>query len=276
MADSRQDLDWVPPRAPSQEAWDAMSSEERRRTVDALPSWMTEGELTAPEGDLHYLAKEGARDALTGWFRGRARGFYVGAEAIVYYPDERRFSPDICVVLDVEPGTRERWVVSDEGKGLDFTLEILVSGDRRKDLRDNVRRFAHLGIPEYFVYEVREQRIHGWRLPPGGSVYQPILAQRGRYASETLGLELANDCGRLRFFAGNATVYETPELLEQLSKTTTQLHGRLIEAAAALEASERVREESERVREESERAREGQRAELEAALAEIARLKGET
>ena len=262
-----------------------MSAEERQRAVEALPAWMTEAELTPPEGDDHYLAKEGARDALSGWFRGRRRGFYVGAETIVYYPGERRFSPDVCVVLDVEPGRRERWVVSAEGKGLDFALEILVSGDRRKDLRDNVEFYAGLGIPEYFVYEVRTQRIHGFRLPPGGGAYRPILAQAGRYASEVLAIDLALEDGRLRFYAGNAAIFETPELLERLSKTTTQLEARLIEANTerdelakerdvAAEARDEIAKERDVAAEERDeiaKERDELRAQLEAALA---RLKG--
>src|SRR5262245_36984624 len=41
------------------------------------------------------------------------------------------------------------WVVAEEGKGLDFVLEVLHKGDRNKDLVENVERYAQLGIPEY-------------------------------------------------------------------------------------------------------------------------------
>lgn len=45
-------------------------------------------------------------------------------------------------------------VVADEGKGLDWVLEVVCHGDRRKDLVENVKRYAALGIPEYFIYDV--------------------------------------------------------------------------------------------------------------------------
>ncbi len=258
MADTGTDTTAETPRAPSVSAWAAMSEAERRRAVAALPSWLTEAEASPPEGDDHYLAKEAARDALTGWFKGRGRGFYVGCETVVYYPDARRFAPDLMVVLDVEPGRREKWVVSAEGKGLDFVLEVLVSGDRHKDLRDNVELYASLGIPEYFVFDVRRLRLHGWRLGPQGGAYQPVLPQHGRYASEVLGLELLVEGGGLRFALGNAPVLDTRELLARVSEAmeeqVTQLEARLAESEAARAESE---------------------ARLAEALAEIARLRGE-
>ena len=47
-------------------------------------------------------------------------------------------------------------MVSHEGEGLDFVLEVRVSGDRTKDFETNVKRYARLGIPEYFAFA--EQR----------------------------------------------------------------------------------------------------------------------
>ena len=92
------------------------------------------------------------------------------------YPGERGFSPDILAVLGVEePDEDERlsWVVADEGKGLDFVLEVLHRGDRDKDLVENVERYAQLGIPEYFVYDRARQQIHGFRLPAGSLPRSP-------------------------------------------------------------------------------------------------------
>ncbi len=237
-----------------------MDEAERKRVVDALPSWMTDAELSPPEGDDHYFAKEGARDALSGWFEGRGRGVYVGCEKVVYYPDTQRFSPDLIVVLDVEPGRREKWVVDAEGRGLDLALEVLVAGDRHKDLHDNVARYASLGIPEYFVYDLRRGRIHGWRLPDASArTYQPIVPQLGRYASAVLGLDLLLEADGLRFAAGNARVFETRELLARVSAAMESQVARL--EARLLERDARLAERD---------------AQLAAALAELARLKGET
>ena len=78
---------------------------------------------------------------------------YLACELPVYYPGERMFAPDVIAVMDVEPHSRMRWVVSAEGKGLDFALEVHVAGERRKDLERNVERFARLGIREYFLFD---------------------------------------------------------------------------------------------------------------------------
>ena len=52
------------------------------------------------------------------------------AELPIYYPDEAMFAPDLIAVVDVETHERRSWVVSQEKKGLDFVLEINVSGDQ--------------------------------------------------------------------------------------------------------------------------------------------------
>src|SRR5688500_3391700 len=98
-----------------------MDAETRARIVDALPTdipW----ELHPPEGDEHREPKDAARDALGEHFRRKGRRAYVSSELVTYYPGQPRFCPDVLVVLDVEPHPRSRWVVSAEGKGLDFVL----------------------------------------------------------------------------------------------------------------------------------------------------------
>ena len=60
-------------------------------------------------------------------------------------------------------------MVALEGRGLDIAIEIHVRGDRMKDVDRNVKRYAHLGIPEYFTYEVLAGRLCGYRLPSAGS-----------------------------------------------------------------------------------------------------------
>ena len=73
------------------------------------------------------------------------------------------------------------WVVLDEGKALDLAIEIVHSGDRNKDLISNVARYARLGIPEYFVYDQRRQRLYGFSLPASGQLrYESITPSGGR------------------------------------------------------------------------------------------------
>ncbi|ADO74957.1 Uma2 family endonuclease [Stigmatella aurantiaca] len=141
------------PRAPTQQAWESMSAQERARAVAALPGEVTWEEMAPPEGDRHFQAKVRALDALKGYFTRQRRKVYLAAELPVYYPGEKRFATDLLAVLDVEPHERDKWVVSAEGKGLNFVLEVHVGGDRKKDASLNVERYARLGIPELLESE---------------------------------------------------------------------------------------------------------------------------
>lgn len=225
------------PRAPSQAVWNGLTAAERAAVVAGLPCYMTEAELSPPEGDHHANARSLARDTLRDHYQRIGRRAYVGSDLIVYYPDERRFAPDLFVVLDVEPGNRDAWIVSAEGKGLDFVLEVLYHGDRAKDLAENVRFYAQLGIPEYFVYDRARQRVHAWRLTEGR--YLPILPQRGLHPSEVLGFGVAIEDGRLRFYLAEAVLPEPHELLARAQKVADQLMARLDEEERARAESER-------------------------------------
>ena len=209
-------VDPLDPRAPSREIWEQLTEAERRYVVMTLPS---EFPLTEPpEGDPHRIPKEKAHEALREFFRSRQRQVYLSAELPVYYPNERMFAPDLIAVLDVENHERNSWVMSHEGKGLDFALEINVAGNRKKDFEDNVVRYARLGIPEYFAFDVPRQRLLGWRLPSADSkTYDAIVPQAGRLASRVLELDLCLEASRLRFFSGNAPLLDAQELIVRLS-----------------------------------------------------------
>ncbi len=258
--------------APSQAEWDALTSEQRRRVVDALSPSLTDAEAAPPEGDLHLAAKTGALDALRGFFGRRGgRGVYVASELAVYYPAARRFAPDLLVVFDVDPHARTKWVVSHEGRGLDFVLEVHHGGDRKKDAETNVRRYAELGIPEYFVFDLARARLYGHRLPsPDARAYVPILPQGGRHSSEALELDLGVEGGRLRFYAGNAPILETGEWVERLAGMLDDVQRRVEDEGRRAEAAERrAEEEARRAADEARRAEdEARRAEDEARRAE--------
>jgi len=227
-------LDPHDPRAPTLEQWEAMSDSARRQVVDALPSEFPR--LHPPEGDRHRIPKERALESLREYFRRLRRRVYLSSELPVYYPGERIFGPDVLAVLDVEPHPRERWVVADEGRGLDFVLEVHVSGDRAKDLEENVTKYARLGIPEYFVYEPTRARLFGYRLVPGRAEYQPIVPQEGRWTSTTLGLDLAMEGQRIRFYHGSAALPEAEELIVRLGAMIDDIVTREEETARQLEA----------------------------------------
>ena len=266
-------LDPNDPRAPTREQWDTMSPAERERVTDALPTGLPL-ETHPPEGDVHRKAKQGALGTLEEFFRRAGRRVYLSSELAVYYPGEPSIAPDVLAVLDVPSHDRMRWVVANEGRGLDFALEVLVAGDRKKDLEANVARYARLGITEYFVYDRARARLYGHRLGPAGAeMYQRVVPQGGRYASSVLGLDLVIDGEKLQFFAGNAALEDSDQMIARLRSMMDNVLARAEqESARAEQEAARAEQEAARADAAEKRAGETQRA-LEDALAEIERLR---
>lgn len=251
-----------------------MTDRERDAVVAALPS---ELELGPPEGDIHRLAIEAAKDPLAGHFERLKRNIYISSDLAVYYPGERIFAPDLIAVLDVDPHPREKWIVDQEKRGLDFVLEVHVGGDRTKDFRQNVERFARLGIKEYFVFDPVRLLVRSYALSEEGRTYEPVLGQHGRFPSRVLGLELGLEDGKLRLLYNGARVPETRDLLGRAEKLLSDVmtrHEDAVRRAEDVEATlvaERAEREAERAEREAERAaRDATEAEL---RAEIERLK---
>lgn len=237
------------PVTPSPEAWAALSPAEQDAFRLAVYAALERQAELMPEGKPHSTAKISAFSVLSDFYDRIGRHVYLATDLPVLYPGEAAFCPDLIAVLDVEdPGvadTRPWWMVSREGRGIDLALEILYSGDRQKDLVSNLARFARLGIPEYFVYDRKNQRTYGYRLvAPGASTYRTIPPRSGRLASKVLGLELGVVDDRLRFFYGEAEVPEARELIGRLDALVEQRERRLEEEIALrLEAERRLAEE---------------------------------
>jgi Uma2 family endonuclease len=258
-------FDPADPRAPSVAEWERMPADERARVLAMLPAEVPL-DLLPNEGDPHRKATRGALDALDGYFKSSGRKIYLSSGLAVYYPGESRFAPDLLAVADVEPYDRSSWIVTAEGKGLDFVLEVHVAGDRKKDEKTNVERYAQLGIREYFYFDRANPRLACYRLPgptvPGGTpakVYQRVVPQVGRFASEVLGLDLVLVGTRLRFFAGSALLEDADEMIARLGSMLDKVIEGQEELAGKLTEEQRLREDAER--------------KLAEALAEIERLK---
>jgi len=262
-------IDYADPRAPSEEAWSRMTEEERKAWVEALPASVP-FELYPPEGDLHSGAKDGIASALSEFYRSVGKRMYISKELATYYPDERVFCPDVLVVSDVETHPREKWVVSHEGKGLDLVIEVYVAGDRKKDFDRNVKRYARLGIREYFAFDRKHMQLSAFRLPESNAgVYVPIVPQAGRYSSQVLQLDLALERERIRFYYGTAPLAEANELIERLERVVNDVTARAEQdamraAEALLLAEQRAEREAQRAEREAQRAQE-----LERRLAEL-------
>jgi Uma2 family endonuclease len=225
------------PIAPTEERWRAMTQAERDRLLEDVLDALSDPQSAMSEGRPHKKAKSKALDMLGLHFRAMGRRIYLAEEMAVLYPGQEPLSPDVLALLDVEePEDDERmaWVVADEGKSLDWVLEVLYTGDRKKDLVDNVERYAALGIPEYFVYDRRQQRIHGFRLA-GPKRYQPIVPQAGLYRSAVLGVDLAIVEASLRFYQGAAELYDTAHLIRRLQGMVESLETRSVQAEVRAE-----------------------------------------
>jgi len=280
-------FDPADPRAPSVDQWERMLPDERALVVAMLPTEVPL-ELVPNEGDPHRKAKRGALDSLDGYFRRTRRKIYLSSELAVYYPAERRFAPDLLAVTDVEPHERTSWIVAQEGKGLDFVLEVHVAGHRRKDENTNVERYARLGVQEYFYFDRTRLRVAAYRLPAGGraTAYERIVPQSGRFASDVLGLDLALEGSRLRFFAGNAPLEDADEMIarlgsmldkviagqEEAEQLAEELAAKLAEEQRLRADEQRLRADEQRRREDEQRRREDAERQLAEARAEIERL----
>jgi Uma2 family endonuclease len=252
------------PMAPSAEVWEALSPAQRAAVVAALPGEVTYDEMAMPEGDLHLRAKIGALTALRGYFARQKRRIYFASELPIYYPDEPRFAPDLIAVLDRDDVPRSRWVVSAEGKGLDWVLEVHVGGDRKKDAELNIGRYARLGIPEYFLYDRARNRLAAYRLAsPDAEVYTPIVPNHGLYESRVLGLDVQVDKDRLRFYAGTALLLESDEIIARVQEMYDEAQRRAEEETRLRDEAERRAENEARRREEAEQEVAQLRAELE-------------
>lgn len=216
-----------------------MSPAERERFLIQVNDALSDPQRTMSEGRPHKKAKSRAVDMLGLHFKAMGRAIYVAEEMAAVYPGVEVFTPDVLAVLDVEqPEDDERmaWVVADEGRGLDLVLEVLHRGDRKKDLVDNVERYASLGISEYFVYDRGKQQIHGHRLAgPGARRYQRIVPQAGRYHSTVLGLDLVLQGGSLRFYQGMSELIGSSDLIDRLAGMVDSLEAKAEQAETKVE-----------------------------------------
>src|SRR5262249_15624054 len=181
------------------------------------------------------------------------RRIYLAAELPIYYPGEPRFAPDLLAVLDCDDVARGKWVVSAEGKGLDWVLEVHVGGDRKKDAERNVARYARLGIPQYLLYDRARNQLAAYRLASSEArTYTAIMPNHGIYESHVLGLDVQVAKDRLRFYAGTALLLESEELIGRLQEMYDDAQRRADDEAQRREEAEqeiaRLRAELERLK----------------------------
>ena len=176
--------------------------------------------------------------------------------------------PDMMVAFNVPAAEIEEtngYVIDEVGKAPDLVLEVASSSTGDNDYRNKRRRYAELGVPEYWRFDHTGGRYHGAalagdRLAPSG-VYRPVdmYTESGGEIwgySEALGLSLCWVNRRLLFW-DRANRRYLPDLPEAEARADTE---------AARAYTEAVRADTEAVRADVEAAR----ADTEAARADAA------
>ena len=136
-----------------------------------------------PQNTRQLVAIVDCFDCLRRHWRGR-RDMFVGSGQFVYWgpdyhdrgsPDYSPAAPDVYVAFGVANRHRNSYVVWEEGKPPDFVLEVVSPSSRREDEEDRPRKYARMGVPEYFRYDpegVLEPPLAGFALGAGG--YAPL------------------------------------------------------------------------------------------------------
>ena len=188
------------------------------------------------------------------------------AADILVYPEEgnnkNSIAPDVLVALGLGPHKRSSYFVWREGKPPDWVLEVASPGTQAKDRNLKRRRYAEMGVREYWLFDPKgdvypqgEPPLQGFELLDGE--YQPLesrLVDGERVIrSEVLGLDVRVDGELLRFrdAATGRNIRHRPEV--EADEKRAQAAAERAEARADREAAARL-------------AAEARVAELEAAL----------
>jgi Uma2 family endonuclease len=214
-----------------------MTPAERDREEERILGVLDEYREAMSEGTRHSRPKINAYKDLGDHFSRVGRRVFLATELAVLYPAHPVVVPDLLAVMDAAEPEREResWRVVEEGRGIDLVLEFRNLGKKHKDLVDNVKDYAGLGVAEYFSLDCRSKMLRGWRLAsPGARFYTQMVPQGGVFPSQVLDLELGIAQGRLRFFKNMAQIPTSEELLGRVQEMTDAYQHRLEEAERLL------------------------------------------
>ena len=225
---------------------------------------------------------------------GSARPQALVAADILMYPEEgnnrNSIAPDVLVAFGIGTHKRSSYFVWEEGKPPDWILEVASPGTQAEDRGHKRRRYAEIGVPEYWMFDPKggvyprgTPRLQGLKLVDGEyHPLEPKVVDGERVIhSEVLGLDVRVD-GELLRFRDPATgkdvrhrdEIEADEELAQAAAERAQAVAERAEAAieraqaeTRQEAAQRKSAEARAEREAASRAKaEARVAELEAAL----------
>ena len=143
---------------------------------------------------------------------GSARPKALVAADILVYPEKgnrrNNIAPDVLVGLGLGTHKRSSYFVWEEGKPPDWVLEVASPSTKKKDLDDKRRKYAEMGVPEYWMFDAKGDvyppgtpRLQGLKLADGE--YRPLKSRlvdgQRMIRSEVLGLDVRVDGELLRF-----------------------------------------------------------------------------
>ncbi len=149
---------------------------------------------TMPELTPHHIAVKLAIESLDYHLDKSGQECLCVGNVLLYdLPGQRRrfLSPDIILFLTPPPGGQARVYKAWEGDLPDLVAEVLSDSTLAKDLGEKKKRYAQLGIAEYWIFAPPEFHIEdqpalqGFRLGRHGyEPIAPVAAQVKGYAAE--------------------------------------------------------------------------------------------
>ena len=149
---------------------------------------------TMPELTPHHIAVKLAIESLEYHLDKSGQEYLCAGNVLLYdLPDQRRrfLSPDIILFLTPPPGGQARVYKAWEGDLPDLVAEVLSDSTLPNDLGDKKKRYAQLGIAEYWIFAPPEFHIEdlpalqGFRLGRYGyEPIAPVAAQVKGYAAD--------------------------------------------------------------------------------------------
>ena len=203
--------------------------------------------------------------------RGHEPDFYVSGNLLVFYvPGDRRrhVAPDFFVVRGVPNHERDNYLIWEEGKAPEVTIEYTSKTTRKEDQGTKFVLYRDtLKVKEYFQFDpfgdYLQPRLIGHRLR--GNRYVRIRPVAGRLPSQVLGLHLEAVGDRLRFYDPSTGRWlPTPdEAREQAEAAQQEAERRAQQAEAARQHAEALRQEQHAARQRAETAKQQAEAEVE-------------
>ena len=147
------------------------------------------------ESDLHRIHIIDTYHRLNAYYEDRD-DVYVSGNLLIYDvpgKTQRSISPDVMVVFGIEKKMRRTYKTWEEGKAPDLVMEFSSKTTYRSDLNKKKKRYAQLGVKEYFLYDPERSYLYdplvGLRLNNDGENETILSLPNGGIPSAVLGLE---------------------------------------------------------------------------------------